>query len=474
MPGHIQQWRHAHADPLHRRWLPRSTWRTTTRAASLSPVQERPHQFWWGGSVSVIPPCLRDRVLQSLHSAHQGVSQMCARAEGSFFWPGMTPAITELRARCSACNRMAPSQPDAPPTPPLLPAYPFQCIAADYSSYRGLNYLVVVDRYSGWPIVEQAANGASGLIAALHRILVTSGICEELSSDGGPEFTAQATQTFLVNWNTHHCRSSVAYPHSNSRAEIGVKTVKRLITDNMDGDGSLDTDAFQHAMLQYRNTPDRDTHLSPAMCLFGRPIRDFIPIHPGKYEPHPTWRSTLLAREEALRNRHMKVSERLSEHTLSWPPLAVGDTVRIQNQVGPNPTKWDKTGIIVEVRQFDQYVVQVDGPGRVTLRNRKFLRKYIPVVPRAPVAMLPGNTSSMNPAAPTGHTPMVASPPLVQALHLVAPAATVPQAPPSAGPVSPSPSRHPGPTTHIAPPAPTTQVPPMMTSHCCGFECVAK
>ena len=30
------------------------------------------------------------------------------------------------------------------------------------------------------------------------------------------------------------------------------------------------------------------------------------------------------------------------------------------------------------------YVVQVDGSGRVTLRNRKFLRKYAPVVPRQP------------------------------------------------------------------------------------------
>ena len=29
----------------------------------------------------VIPPSLRDRVLQALHSAHQGVSQMCSRAE---------------------------------------------------------------------------------------------------------------------------------------------------------------------------------------------------------------------------------------------------------------------------------------------------------------------------------------------------------------------------------------------------------
>ena len=125
------------------------------------------------------------------------------------------------------------------------------------------------------------------------------------------------------------------------------------------------------------------------MCVFGRAIRDFIPVHPGKYLPHPTWRETLVAREEALRNRHFKISERLTEHTRTLPPLVVGDHVRIQNQRGSHPTKWDKTGIIVEVRQYDQYVVRVDGSGRVTLRNRKYLRKYIPVISREPLSRLP-------------------------------------------------------------------------------------
>ena len=135
-------------------------------------------------------------------------------------------------------------------------------------------------------------------------------------------------------------------------------------------------------MLQYRNTPDRTTQLSPSMCVFGRPIRDVLPIHPGKYQPHKIWQETLAAREDALRIRHARISERLEEHTRHLPPLRVSDNVRIQNQTGPNPTKWDKTGIVIEVRQFDQYIVRVDGSGRVTLRNRKFVRKFLAVVHR--------------------------------------------------------------------------------------------
>ena len=239
---------------------------------------------------------------------------------------------------------------------------------------------------------------------------MTYGIPEELASDGGPEFTSNATRQFLKNWGVHHRLSSVAFPHSNCRAEVGVKTVKRLILDNTTPHGDLDIDAFQRAMLQYRNTPDHDTKLSPAMCIFGHPIRDFIPIPPGNYRPHRTWRDTLEARESTLRNRHMQNWERWSERTKRLPPLRVGDYVRIQNQIGPYPLKWDKTGRVIKVRQFDQYVVKVDGSGRVMLRNRKFLRKYSPVI-----LSLPTRTITMDiplPIMPTqSSTPSLTTPP---------------------------------------------------------------
>ena len=50
----------------------------------------------------------------------------------------------------------------------------------------------------------------------------------------------------------------------------------------------------------------------------------------------------------------------------------------IQNQSGRFPTRWDKSGCVVEVKGHDQYVVKVTGTGRLTLRNRRFLRRYEP------------------------------------------------------------------------------------------------
>ena len=58
--------------------------------------------------------------------------------------------------------------------------------------------------------------------------------------------------------------------------------------------------------------------------------------------------------------------------------------------------------MVIEVRQFDQYVVRVDGSGRVTLRNRKFQRKYIPAIVCKPYDSL-GTDLTYKPVLPAKH-----------------------------------------------------------------------
>ena len=75
-----------------------------------------------------------------------------------------------------------------------------------------------------------------------------------------------------------------------------------------------------------------------------------------------------------------------SHHREAWGPLPpsaspAGRRVFLQNQQGPHSTKWDRSGVIVESLSHDQYRVKVDGSGRLTLRNRRFLRAYTPATP---------------------------------------------------------------------------------------------
>ena len=82
-----------------------------------------------------------------------------------------------------------------------VPSYPFQYVSLDYFAYAGSSYLVVVDKFSGWPSIYRCKDGTA--------------------------------MELLQPYN----------PHANLRAETAVKSMKRLIAKNTWPRGSLDTDA---------------------------------------------------------------------------------------------------------------------------------------------------------------------------------------------------------------------------------------
>jgi hypothetical protein len=110
---------------------------------------------------------------------------------------------------------------------------------------------VFVDRYTGWPGVPMDATGFG-----ITKFLVK--LCEDY---GVP------VSCTIKDYGIHHRISSVTNPHTNARAEFGIKTVKRMLRVNVLARGTLDRAVVSRALLQLRSTPDRDTKLSSAKAL---------------------------------------------------------------------------------------------------------------------------------------------------------------------------------------------------------------
>ena len=385
--------------------------------ASLRPFWEvRDRLSQWDDIVMldkrlVIPKDLRHQLLQSLHSAHQGCTGMQARANSCIYWPGINKDIHRIRDNCRTCVSHSPSQPKEPIIHSPPPQYPFQMVTGDYFIIASHHYMTIIDKYSGWNCLYHFGTSeatSSTLISTCRTIFTNYGVPEEFSSDGGPQLTANKFQQFLSDWGVKHRLSSAEYPQSNGRAELGVKTAKRILYENLSPNGTIDNDKVARAILQYRNTPLPDLKLSPAQILFHRQLRDHIPTHPSHYQLHSSWIIDAKQREEAFHKRNHVITENYNHHSTTLPPLSVGTTVVIQNRGKKYPRQWLRSGIIVETLPNRQYRIKTNGSGRITLQNRRFIKPASLVTP--PTLISPTTSPTNLPLAPPAMQPTVIPP----------------------------------------------------------------
>ena len=173
--------------------------------------------------------------------------------------------------------------------------------------------------------------------------------------------------------------SSAYYPQSNGRAELTVKTAKRILAGNTDNCGRLCHDHAARALLTHHNTPVQDLSMSSAVMLL-RTIKDHLPVLREKYQIRKQWKEIRALREVSMVKRHLQNEQFYNKHSRPLRKLQVGDFVHTQNQDGYYPRRWTKTRRVVETCGNRQYRVRVGGSNRVMLRNRCFLCKIYPVV----------------------------------------------------------------------------------------------
>ena len=135
--------------------------------------------------------------------------------------------ISQMIDNCSACQSTRPSQQPTPMVagkPSDSAGAPMEHVGTDLFEYAGKHYLLVVDRFSGYPLVKQLNKTDTGaVIRKMTEWFNMLGWPRFMRSDGGPQYRSEL-DTFCSNNNIKHELSSAYNPKSNGLAEAAVKT----------------------------------------------------------------------------------------------------------------------------------------------------------------------------------------------------------------------------------------------------------
>ena len=154
---------------------------------ALSTEETLPHLILYHGRI-VVPEEARKEILKTLHIQHTGGSKTLANARQIYFWPGITSDIKLMVASCQECLRLKPSQ-QSEPQLQTLSSRPFEAVSIDLGYYKGTHYLILMDCYSGWPLVKPLRKlDTAAVITVLEDWFLEFGKPINLRSDGGPQF----------------------------------------------------------------------------------------------------------------------------------------------------------------------------------------------------------------------------------------------------------------------------------------------
>ncbi|KAI5746646.1 hypothetical protein M8J77_005896 [Diaphorina citri] len=288
------------------------------------------------GQQVVIPSALRKRVLDELHTAHQGIVKMKALARSYCYWSGMDKEIERVARSCSSCSVNANENAKVEVHPWELPDGAWQRIHIDFAGpIKGQMILVIVDAYSKWTeLFVTKTTTSTWVINKLRQLFTCFGLPVTLVSDNGSQFTSKEFEDFLREQGISHLTSAPYHPSSNGLAERGVQSMKQSLRKMSEDGGTLES-KIQNFLIQYRRSPHSSTGVSPFEAMFGRPMRNTL---------------TLMKKVPKNTSRNKRCVKR------SFP---IGTMVQYRNyQPGP---KWFVGKVVKKIGQFNYLIKLRDG-----------------------------------------------------------------------------------------------------------------
>ena len=231
------------------------------------------------GSRVYIPPILREKVLQELHSSHFGISRIKSLARSYCWWPNIDKDIENMVINCQSCQ-------ETRANPPKVPIHcwekaegPFQRVHVDYAGpFMGSYFFILVDAFSKWPEVRIVNNiTKETTINTCRNIFSTFGVLIILVSDNGTQFSSTEFAHFLKFNGVIHKFSAPYHPATNGQAERFIQTFKAKLKAMKCGRLEI-PGVLSNILMSYRKMIHPSTEFSPSMLVFGRQIRSRIDL----------------------------------------------------------------------------------------------------------------------------------------------------------------------------------------------------
>ena len=304
---------------------------------------------------------MREKILERIHTGHQGITKCRERANLSVWWPGISKEIKAKVESCQFCQENQPSQRKAPLMTTDLPDRPWQKVSTDLFELASQKYLVVMNYYSRFiEILSLVETTSQVVIQKLKSVFARWGIPEELISDNGTQFKSLHFDEFKAKYRFKHTTSSPHHPQANGTAESGVRIAKRILKQE---------DPFL-ALMAYRATPIPATGKTPSELIMGRLIRTTLPTLTKVLEPKlPNHTAIKGADIKAKRGYNESFDKRNGAREL--PKLQPGDRVRAKLD---DEKQWTTEAKVVREDQSPRSYI-IDTGGRRLRRNRRHLRK---------------------------------------------------------------------------------------------------
>ena len=312
----------------------------------------------------VIPISKREEIMKILHLNHQGATKTYAAARSRYFWPSMkedAKRITENYQVCKELNPRPRTNPNIDPETPKTHLEPFESIGLDMFSWKGDQYLLIIDRMSGFIFVEKMGKHATarGVTERFKLLCLTYGMPRDVRYDKGPQFSS-VFEEFLTDIGVEPTPSSAGNSSANGLSEAGVKSAKLLLRKSIEEKVN-----YAERLCHFNQSPRADGY-SPSELFLGRRIRSYLPTLDNTVD--------IEAGKAARERTDLIVKDKTRNHS-PVPPLELGDLCYRVKLIGKTRTIIENPCQVVEVRKHgESYFIKDLITERIYLRNRKFIK----------------------------------------------------------------------------------------------------